>query len=127
MPAESVIQEAIRFIPGGFIHHYQKSDWGGNLVIIEQTGAAIARVYWFDDRKHFVYLDWLSVSETHRNKGMGTNLQIIREDIGRVFCATHSWLWVKNDTWMIYWYKRRGYVYTGPFEKEDAIWMKKAL
>lgn len=113
---------------GKFISHSSLAPWGGSILIMEKHGKAFGRLYWFDDDKTTVYLDWLSVDEDSRRKGLGTALQEMREEIGKNMGATSSCLWVRRDTWMHDWYLRRGYKdgqeYTG---EENATWMNKTL
>jgi len=111
-----------------FISHYSKTHWGFSILIMGKKGECFARLYQYDDEKDVVYLDWLSVDENSRKQGVGTELQKIREEIGRKLGATTSCLWVKKDTWMYNWYKRRGYEDWKDNKNEDnAIWMKKTL
>lgn len=111
-----------------FISHFKTEDWGHSIYIIERTGNAIARMYWYSDDNTTVYLDMLSVEAEYRNKGIGTELQKIRESIGVSIGATTACLWVKKHSWMYEWYKRRGYSDLRDREDDDGtIWMMKTL
>jgi GNAT superfamily N-acetyltransferase len=111
-----------------FISHFNTNSWGDEILIMEKKGKAFARVYWYYDDLKTIYLDWLTVSEDERKKGLGTHLQQIRENIGRRTGATTSCLWVEKNTWMHEWYKRRGYVdWKDNDNHENAVWMKKSL
>lgn len=111
-----------------YIFHQSKSDWGGSILIMEKTGKAFARIYWFDDDDTTVYLDWLDVNEEERRKGIGLELQEIREEMGRKFGAKTACLWVDKDSWMHEWYKRRGYEdWQENKNQNNAIWMSKSL
>lgn len=111
-----------------YISHLKTESWGASILIMEQTGKAFSRIYWFNDDNTTVYLDWLSVSTEFRHQGIGTQLQEMREEIGRKLGAKTSCLWVQKDSWMHDWYKRRGYKDCGNYEKEEnAIWMQKTL
>lgn len=109
-----------------FICHYSNNSWGDEVLIMEKSGLAFARAYWFNDDEKSIYLNWLSVSESARKQGIGTELQIIREEIGRKIGASCAYLQVEKDTWMHNWYKRRGYK---DYKRDDngLIWMKKSL
>jgi len=97
-------------------------------MIMEASGAAFARVYWYSDDTSTVYLDSLHVDDKARRQGIGTDLQIMREEIGINSGAVKCFLWVKKDTWMLEWYKRRGYVYYSEHETEvNCVWMIKYL
>lgn len=111
-----------------FISHFKSESWGCSVLIMEKTGKAFGRIYWFNDDANTIYLDWLSVDESVRKQGIGRELQEIREEIGRILNAKTSCLWVKKDTWMHEWYQRRGYVDWKNYDNEEnAIWMQKSL
>jgi GNAT superfamily N-acetyltransferase len=111
-----------------FISHSNTSWWGSSILIMEKSGNAFARAYWYNDDKTTIYLDWLSVDKKVRMQGIGTELQKIREQIGLQLGATTSCLWVKKDTWMHDWYKRRGYEDWKDYNDEiNAVWMRKHL
>lgn len=111
-----------------FIPHYKIESWGLSILIMERSGKAFGRLYQYNDDSSSVYLDWLSVDEDSRNQGIGTELQEVREKIGVGLGATTSCLWVRKDTWMHDWYKRRGYIdFQNHSDEENAIWMKKPL
>ena len=112
----------------GFISHLTTTYWGGYILIMEKKGRAFGRIYWYNNDKKTVYLDMLSVDKGMRKQGIGTKLQKMREKIGKEFGATTSWLWVKKDTWMFDWYKRRGYFDVKKYKQEkNAVWMRKSL
>lgn len=112
----------------GFIFHYTTYPWGHGINIMEKYGFGFCRIYWYNDDETTVYLDFLSVSECDRHKGLGTCMQELREEIGRILRATESCLWVVKGSWMHEWYQRRGYVdFIDHKTEENAIWMKKKL
>ena len=122
------IPGAQHIIPLEYISHYTPFDGGGSIYIMEKTGIAMARIYWYDDTPDIIYLCALSVNIDQRHKKIGTQLQEIRERIGRMFGAKFSKLWVTQDSWMMEWYIRRGYKMDSIFEDEiDTIWMIKDL
>jgi GNAT superfamily N-acetyltransferase len=111
-----------------YIFHQSESDWGGSILIMEKHGKAFARIYWFNDDKTIVYLDWLYVNEEARKKGIGKELQEIREEMGRKLGAITVCLWVDKDSWMHEWYQRRGYEdWKINKNQNNAIWMSKSL
>ena len=102
--------------------------WGAEVMIMEKHGKAFSRVYWYFDDPTTVYLNWLSVDKSERHKGLGTKMQELREQIGIDKGATKSCLWVKRDSWMHEWYKRRGYEDWKEYEDdENMIWMIKEI
>ena len=94
---------------------------------IKADGVAEATVYWYLDDNSTVYLSNLVVNPQFRNKGIGEKLQVIREKIGTDLNANTSCLWVKNDTWMHEWYKRRGYSELKTHTRKGFVWMSKPL
>lgn len=111
-----------------FIFHLNTDEKGVSLFIMEKEGRATARIYWFNEDIETICLDFLSVDESIRKKGFGTKLQEIRENIGKELGFIYSYLWVKKNSWMRDWYRRRGYSDWGLHETEkDCIWMYKSL
>lgn len=108
-----------------YIKHYRNEDWGSTILYMEENGRASASLYWYDDDKTTMYLSELSVSPLYRNEGVGTELQILREETCKLLGGKITRLMVKKDTWMYDWYKRRGYE---EFEDNvDFIWLQKEL
>jgi GNAT superfamily N-acetyltransferase len=113
-----------------FICHVSYDDWGVFIIVMEKQGRGIARTYTLNEDKETIYFDWLSVETNHRNKGIGMalfnhhlDLFKILNDIG---IKMDSRLWVKRDSWMYEWYKRKGYVETHEYEEEEGcVWMLK--
>jgi N-acetylglutamate synthase-like GNAT family acetyltransferase len=111
-----------------FMFHYNIDELFTSIFIIEKSGKAIARAYFYHDDTNIIYLDMLSIDTDIRQQGIGTKLQIIRENIGLILGANTSCLWAKKDTWMYDWYKRRGYEDYKPYEDDERyMWMKKTL
>lgn len=111
-----------------FIAHPTTSHWGGSVLIMEKNGKAFGRLYWFIEDDTSIYLDWLSVEKDSRKKGMGTELQKIREEMGRAMGAETAYLWVKKDSWMHDWYQRRGYKFYKDYDgEENSVWMEKNI
>lgn len=116
------------YINDRYIFHHNRANWGFSLLIMEKHGKAFARLYQYDDEDDTVYLDWLSVDPEARKQGIGTELQVLRENIGRKLGATMACLWVEKDSWMHHWYKRRAYKDWKDYENEEnAVWMRKIL
>ena len=109
------------------IIHINEAEDVTHYYVVEGNGKAFGRAYIFNDSKDTIYLDFLSVAEEHRNKGLGLKMQKIREQIGRDNDCKYSFLWVKKKTWMRKWYERRGYKYHSQYKEENAVWLKKKL
>jgi GNAT superfamily N-acetyltransferase len=115
-------------IPGHFIYYITNESWGFEVLIMGKTGNAFARAYWFHDDKESVYLNWLTVSPESRKQGIATELQNIREEIGRKIGAKCAYLQAENESWMQKWYKRRGYKECENTSiEENLIWMQKEI
>lgn len=122
------ISLALESVSHKYITHVFHDYWGDIILIMDKRGKAFCRVYWYHDNNSSVYLDCLSVNLKSRKRGIGTELQKLRENIGVILGAKYSYLWVKKDSWMFEWYKRRGYkewsVYKG---EKKCVWMRKKL
>jgi len=94
---------------------------------IKAYGIAEASIYWYIDDISTVYLSNLIVNSNYRNKGIGEQLQIIREQIGKYLNANNSCLWVKKESWMHQWYKRRGYLDFKDYKQKEFVWMIKSI
>lgn len=106
-------------------YFYQDSEI--ETLTIKADGVAEASVYWYIDDISTVYLSNLIVNPNCRNKGVGRKLQMIREQIGKNLKAKTSYLWVKKESWMYNWYKRRGYSDLNEHNQEGFVWMEKPL
>jgi len=110
-----------------FIEHKYNGKDNSGFYLMEENGIAHARGYYYHDDLEIFYLDSLSVDVDHRRKGIGTNLQNIRERIAKEKGCKYVMLWVEKDTWMVKWYERRGYKYHSEYPEENGAWMKKEL
>ena len=121
-------ESALFLIIHPFISLFITQSWGDSILIMEKKGKAFGRIYWYHDDNTTVYLDWLNVDPKFRSMGIGTELQKIREEIGRCLGAKFSCLWVEKGTWMHYWYYRSGYMDWKDHKiEQNAIWMRKLL
>ena len=112
-----------RIVSHRFIIHTSESEWGGSVLVMEKSGKAFARTYWFSDDSSTIYFDWLSVDESERGNGIATELLNNHIQIAKDLKA-ETMLWVKQDTWMHEWYKRKGYKDYKTYEKEsNAMWL----
>lgn len=109
-----------------YIKHRVDAEWGWSLYIMEEHGLAMAKCYMYYDRPEDIYLSSLSVDPSLRRKGIGTELQMMREEIGRKCGAINACLECHKDKWMRKWYERRGYK---KYDDSDAnhVWMVKKL
>jgi len=113
-----------RIINHRFIFHISENDLVGSILVMEKNGKAFARTYWFSDDNSTIYFDWLSVDKSERGNGIATLLLNSHIEVAKELNVT-TMLWVKKETWMYEWYKRKGYVDYKDYEKEsNAIWMK---
>lgn len=117
------------FIKPRFISHCKIEYWGFSILIMEKRGKAFGRLYWYNDDSTTVYLDCLSVDVEIQKQRVGTELQEMREKIGKDYIGANiSCLMVQKNTWMHDWYKRRGYEdWINNEDEDNIIWMKKTL
>jgi GNAT superfamily N-acetyltransferase len=120
------ILKALSNIDKQFITHLSISSWGESILIMKKDGKAFIRVYWFNDEDRIIYLDWLSVEESERKKGIATKLLKIVEKIGIDLDGIKLRLWVERDTWQQEWYQRLEYEHYLDKE-ENTIWMQKDI
>jgi len=114
----------LRIVSHRFIVHTSENDWGGSVLVMENSGKAFARTYWFNDDNSTIYFDWLSVDDNVRGNGIASILLNSHIKVAKEFNTT-SMLWVTKGTWMQDWYKRKGYTDYKDYEKEsNAIWQK---
>ena len=106
---------------------YFSQDSEIETLTIKAAGVAEASVYWYIDDSSTVYLANLLVNPNYRNKGIGKQLQEIREQMGKDLNANNSCLWVKKESWMFKWYKRRGYSELKNHARKGFVWMSKPL
>lgn len=106
---------------------YFSHDSGIETLTIKADGVAEASVYWYIDDYSTVYLANLLINLNYRNKGIGKQLQEIREQIGKDLNAKTSCLWVKKESWMFKWYQRRGYSELKTHARKGFVWMSKPL
>ncbi len=108
----------------GFILHTSESEWGSSVLIMEKNGKAFCRTYWFNDNTSTIYFDWLSVNENERRNGIANELLNAHIEVAKIF-EVETCLWVKKETWLYKWYKRKGYTdYKNYKEEKNAIWMR---
>jgi len=108
------------------VHNDNRAD--SNFInLMDEKGLAYSRGYYFHDDKKIFYLDQLSVYVSHRNKGYGLKMQLLREEIAKNLGFKYTMLWVVKGTWMRKWYERRGYKYYSQHKKYNAVWLKRKI
>jgi GNAT superfamily N-acetyltransferase len=121
-------KQIAEIIDDRFIFHTTKEKWGFEVLIMGTYGQCFARAYWYNEDKESFYLNWLSVSPEDRKKGLGTELQIIREKIAKLVGAKFTYLQVEQNSWMHNWYERRGYLTEdNPPNEDNLVWMRKEI
>lgn len=116
-------------IEWNFIRHESYPEWGHSIYIMESSGFGFVRVYYYYcNYCPFMYLDMLSVDNSHRNMGLGQALLDDAEQIAYNYNVSEIRLFVKKDSWMHDWYERNGYVDNHLHDYEpDCIWMYKKI
>jgi len=114
-------------VPDTFSFYYYRCSEYDVTYLIKKSNDAYAQVYrYFNDETAFVLSD-LIVHKDSRRKGIGTELQIIRENIAKELGGEviNLWLDVGYEQWKREWYERRGYKYSS--EEDGVIWLSKDL
>lgn len=93
---------------------------------MEKNGNAYGKAYYHKDNPYIMILCSLSVSKEARKKGLGTQMQELREELALDLDLKATMLWVKKESWMYYWYIRRGYLYHSD-KNEKYCWMIKNI
>lgn len=100
------------------------------LIYLENEISKIV-LYTYNDNPEILYIANLSVDANMRNKGIGTQLLSIAEDVADQMSIKTIILFVEKNTWMQKWYNKLGYKKLKIFSEnpplENAIWMKKDL
>ena len=109
------------------VTHWTKDPEVPCIWFAETSGRVFGRLYWYTGNKSRAFMDHLSVEKESRKKGLGLQMQKLREERAFEMGFENIWLWVVKDSWMVKWYERRGFVYSCEYPKEKAIWMKKKL
>ena len=114
----------LRIVSHRYICHISDSDYGGSVLVMEKSGRAFARTYWFNDDAATIYFDWLSVDKSERGNGIATELLNAHIEVAKQF-EVETMLWVEKGTWMHEWYSRKGYQDYKEHENEsNAVWMR---
>lgn len=116
-------------VPSNYFVNYNTSQ-DKVLIYLENEISKIV-LYTYKDNPEILYIANLSVDANMRNKGIGTQLLSIAEDIADQINIKTIILFVEKNTWMQKWYNRLGYKKLKIFSEnpplENAIWMKKEL
>jgi GNAT superfamily N-acetyltransferase len=88
-----------------FIVHI--NDERDSAIIMEKHGVGMIRM--IQESDNTMYLDYLSVVPFWRNKKLGTKLLAIAELSSSIINVSTIIIMIKNDTWLIDWYLRKGY------------------
>lgn len=111
-----------------YISHFKENEIGTQLYFIEEGGRAMVRLYEYYEEPDIIFIDSLSTEKNFRNLGLATELLDICEYIASCQNANKTVLWVKKDSWMHDWYKRRGYIDTADCTiEENSIWMEREV
>ena len=80
----------------------------------------------YEDDPTTCILTHLLVDEKYRQQGYGTQALIDAEKIAKNHCCTTIYLKVENNSWMYYWYSRKGYKFDN-FDVDNYVWLYKDL
>ena len=121
----------------GEVAHYK------HFILLTEDKKPIGRgvLYWFEDKDgnlNNAVMRELYVQPEFRGQGYAKILQELREEYTRdVLNLAYIWLWVNEKSWMVDWYKRRGYEFEVDVDDineaadvdlyPDDRWMQKEL
>lgn len=108
------------------VEHVNKWWWGKTITFIKDGGKATVELQMDDNYPRVVFIKGLSVIESERRKGLGTELLALCERVARKECAKFLQLTAdKEKEWLVEWYKKHGFVVFMHDEHEEV--MVKAL
>ena len=109
-----------------FVEHVNKWWWGKTITFIKNGGKAIVELQMDDNYPRVIFIKGLSVIESERRKGLGTELLALCESVAKKECAKFLQLTAdKEKDWLVEWYKKHGFVVFMHDEHEEV--MVKAL
>lgn len=113
-------------VDSNYICHYHKCELGDSIAFMEKTGIAFCRVFWIANVLETIWIRDLSVKEEERNKGVGTRLLDIVENVCKSLnveiCRTPA---IRNSRLMFF-YEKHGYKYDSEAE-DNIVWLNKTL
>lgn len=113
----------------GVIVHRCEVSLGLYFKLMKKDGKASCSI-WID--KTAPVICDLYVSEESRRKGFATGMLQLCEQIVKQEGHSEVFLWTAEGSWLVDWYKRKGYTPTGetllrPGESVTNIWLRKEL
>jgi ribosomal protein S18 acetylase RimI-like enzyme len=129
---------AIKNILGNnYICHFNKTDWGEEILIMKIDGLAFSKIYWYNDKYegtfentdefNKIYLSSLSVDESIRKQGVGNELLNKFQTIAFYLIRKELFLWCLDNSWISEWYKREGFKYFDEHTEMGYIWLTKNI
>ena len=111
-----------------YIYHPIKWDWGISIPVMRMDGVGFFKFYMYDDIPNVGCVEHLSVLESHRHRGIATEMMKIHESMCIKYGAHESVLWVYERSWQREWYEELGYEeYEKHKHEKNAVWMHKYL
>lgn len=116
-------------VPSNYFVNYNTSQ--DKVLIYLENEISKTVLYIYKDDPQVLYIANLFVDVNMRDKGIGSQLLSLIEDIADQMNIKKLVLFVEKNTWMQKWYNRLGYKKLKTFLSEppleNAIWMKKEL
>lgn len=123
-----IIYQVFKYVKNTYRFHVIHNSWGDEIYIFMKRGEASVRLYYYYDERSTITITDLNVCIHKRWQGVGTELKVICEEIGKLLGANIVLLWAIEDSWMRNWYEKDGYKYYASHNKSDnTIWMRKEL
>lgn len=110
-----------------YIYHYTNDKKISDIHLMRKDGLTFCHIYWYNDDNTTIYLESLSVDESIREQGIGTELINMCEEIGITLKAKFNILAVEICSWMYDWYVKLGYIFYSTHTEDGLIWMRKVL
>lgn len=111
---------------GFVIYHKNKWNWGMGITIVIARGLALCTVSVTNDDYSVAYLSGVMVHTSVRKRGYGRLLLKYAERRARLLGCKKIVLSADPTQWVVDWYGRNGFVYSGK-RKDGMIYMKKEL
>lgn len=93
-----------------YTYHRDKWWWGETLVLVARDGLSTVEIQYDDNYPSIAFIKGLSVYQSVRQKGIGTELLKLCEEIAKDEGYKFTQLTAnKEQDWLVEWYKSSGY------------------
>lgn len=93
-----------------YIYHRNKWWWGETLTLVARDGLSTVEIQYDDNYPTIAFIKGLSVYQSARQEGIGTELLKLCEEIAKNEGYLFTQLTAnKEQEWLVKWYKSSGY------------------